>query len=533
MSHNTHSTVGQNAGCAGLRIADCRLRLSRTPIRNPKSKIRNLTMRPGISLTEVLIAMGILTVGLLGVAAIFPVAGFYMQKGEVADRGSAIAQAAFNELIARGMLNPELWQEIAWNSGTLYPTISGVDGATNSYSRPVAAAMNADLARLNTLSLTDDEIQKRLARRIGNAFIIDPLGVAGTTIPAASNGNLAVSAFPMAAYSSPIYSNANQWITWWPDLSGAERGKEWPVRRVTFRSPDLTRTDVVTVARMDARVADTLFTAQDDLALDVPTAADKPSIQKLTIASTDLNGDGMLNDVLARSSRGDYSWLATVVPTSASAWRALASGVAKSAYEVSVVVFHKRVVSRNAPQSPSDAIAAASDLLNQERVVKARIVSTGLNGGELLLEKLYADTITESAFQGLKVGNWVMLCGPSPSSTDREPLFVLRWYRVLSIEGKDRRLNVNGTYDPAPAASEPERRLVTLRGPQWPWQPAMSGSTLDLANDNQLSNSLCVGIIPGAVAVHSKTVQIESVSTWDGGATGLAASPTQPQWITH
>ena len=44
--------------------------------------------------------MGILTIGLLGVAAIFPVGSFYMQKGDIADRGSAIAQAAFNETIS-------------------------------------------------------------------------------------------------------------------------------------------------------------------------------------------------------------------------------------------------------------------------------------------------------------------------------------------------------------------------------------------------------------------------------------------------
>ena len=43
--------------------------------------------RSGISLTEVLIAMGLLTLGLLGVAAIFPVGGYYMQKATIADNG--------------------------------------------------------------------------------------------------------------------------------------------------------------------------------------------------------------------------------------------------------------------------------------------------------------------------------------------------------------------------------------------------------------------------------------------------------------
>src|SRR4051795_10664767 len=62
--------------------------------------------RRGLSLTEVLISMGILTVGLLSVASIFPVGSFYMQKAEISDKASAIAQSVMNEIMARGMLTP-------------------------------------------------------------------------------------------------------------------------------------------------------------------------------------------------------------------------------------------------------------------------------------------------------------------------------------------------------------------------------------------------------------------------------------------
>ena len=69
---------------AALRVVprDCGLKQF-----NPQSEIRNpQSPRRGLSLTEVLIAMGILTIGLLSVAAIFPVGSFYMQKAEIADR---------------------------------------------------------------------------------------------------------------------------------------------------------------------------------------------------------------------------------------------------------------------------------------------------------------------------------------------------------------------------------------------------------------------------------------------------------------
>src|SRR2546423_15231156 len=76
-----------------LHFAFCNLRLRRS----------------GLSLTEVLISMGILTLGLLGVASVFPVGSFYMPKAEISDRGSAIAQSVMNDLMARGMLNPRSW----------------------------------------------------------------------------------------------------------------------------------------------------------------------------------------------------------------------------------------------------------------------------------------------------------------------------------------------------------------------------------------------------------------------------------------
>ena len=66
--------------------------------------------RCAITLIEVLISMGILTIGLLSVAALFPVGGYYMRQGEIADRGAAIAQAAFADVVARGMLKAESWK---------------------------------------------------------------------------------------------------------------------------------------------------------------------------------------------------------------------------------------------------------------------------------------------------------------------------------------------------------------------------------------------------------------------------------------
>jgi Tfp pilus assembly protein PilV len=78
-------------------------------------------------LLEVLIAMGVLAVGLLGVAAVIPVARFEIVEAAKADRSAAAGQAMLGHVKAsgtfyqfdaslgwtlgdhRGMLNPYTW----------------------------------------------------------------------------------------------------------------------------------------------------------------------------------------------------------------------------------------------------------------------------------------------------------------------------------------------------------------------------------------------------------------------------------------
>jgi hypothetical protein len=149
---------------------------------------------------------------------------------------------------------------------------------------------------------------------------------------------------------------------------------------------------------------------------------------------------------------------------------------------------------------------------DQERAVGAKIVSTGLNGGELLLEDLGDNMEGKSPFEGLKAGQWIMLCGPHPNSTMGtspvgEPRFVMNWYQVLSIDTQAAGLITNPT----------TQRVVALRGPQWPWQPANSLTTTNL------SNNLCAAICRGAVAVHTKTLRLESPT---GGSPWAVSSPT-------
>jgi hypothetical protein len=138
-----------------------------------------------------------------------------------------------------------------------------------------------------------------------------------------------------------------------------------------------------------------------------------------------------------------------------------------------------------------------------ERTVLASVVSTGLNGGELLLtdwgHAVDSNGNQLKAFDQLKAQQWIMLCGPHPNSSTSDPKLVLNWYQVISIEQPPKGMaGYSNTY---------QQRVVTLRGPEWPWQPS--------AAPGNISNNLCVGICRGAVAVHSKTMRLEGRnSSW-------------------
>jgi len=473
-----------------------------------------------ITLTEVLISMGILTLGLLGVAAMFPVGSYYMQKGDTADRASAVAQAAFNDAVTQGLLDPKNWYGLVPGSSTTAGAANrgfSADGgaAVNTFRRPFAAALNEAISFASSQTYP----QKVLSQQMGNAYVLDPMGVAGATFNDYGY-NFILYPVPATAYSDSVSASAyapTQWAAW---KNSTAPDYAWPIRRVTFHQPNLDPSILSATVPLKAAVAERLFGSHDDLSIDLPDRDDMPSTQNWNVV---YDSSGTPSSV-ARQSRGDYSWFITVVPKTADARNALASGGSGQAYDVSVVVFYKRVLPRTDPVDKTASKEAATRYTVQERVVRAQVLSTGPSGGELLLTAydgvggMPDDFVPESPFTDLKVGEWIMLCGPHPDSTESNPRFVLNWYRVLAIDGKDMKLDVYGK--PINSANEPERRLVSLRGPQWPWMPD--------SPPYSLSNYLCAGIFPGTVAVHNRTIQLESSSAFGGSGGGGGASAVTP-----
>jgi hypothetical protein len=399
-----------------------------------------------------------------------------MLQADIADQGSAVARSVMNDLVARGMMDANVWRMAA-----IAPPITGIGETANTYSRPVGPAIEAWKQQTGLTPW-------QLSQRAGNVYILDPLALSVTTIPSGHAQNKLTSPFPAEAYFMNVntaYGSCTAWSPW--SISNPDY---WPIRRVTFVQP----ATATTVRRMDAPLAWSLFSSNSDLVAETQTS-DLPATQR--IDWRDLNSNKQLDpgEALTRQSIGDFTYLVTIVPPSTAARNALASGTYTC--DVSVVVFYKRGIPYRFATS-AEAIANATELQARERITKARIVSTGPNGGEVLIED--ANTGQANPFQSLRAGQWIMLCGPKPimatTPTPADAEFTAGWYQVQAIDEDG--IGVP-SFDPI------TMRLLTLRGPEWMWQPAANFS--DTA---ALSNNLCVGIFPGAVAVHTKTMRLQS-----------------------
>lgn len=369
------------------------------------------TARTGITLIEILISMFILLFGLMGVAAIFPVASHYVIQGEQKERGTGLAQIAFEEIQARGLLQPQYWYYATHNS----PTVLG--------QKFIDEAAGVNYGRF---------LLKPPAGP-GHAFVIDPMGSSDVSVNGVYRTN-----FP---YNE---SNFNPWnaTLLFPAVppTTSQALTTWPVRRMTLPRG---------TAPLNPVTARTLFSLRDDLAVELPKQGDHPAVQVWKLADVNNTPANPTDDQpVARQFQGDYTWLMTVVPQRARGLLALqpASNIKDEYYEVSTVVFYKR---DSVPSATSGGNAGS------ERLIAAEF----LNQGELALYD--ANTNDEetinSALDDIHPGNWIAVMGVNQTNG----VFLMRWYRLLAVDDDTVEYNLN-------YGTNTLTRFAMVTGPDWP-----------------------------------------------------------------
>jgi hypothetical protein len=140
-----------------------------------KSRVQRATSRAGLSLLEVLFSIGVALIGLLGVAALLPLAVYYMGRGSVADNAAIFGRSAVSAFKSRQMHRNTMWA--VWNPGA-----------------------NAFVTFLASPAAIDPLLFPSPLVGVGPSFCIDPLYVSRSV----RDGNPPPSLFPAVPVSSTV-----------------------------------------------------------------------------------------------------------------------------------------------------------------------------------------------------------------------------------------------------------------------------------------------------------------------------------------
>lgn len=423
--------------------------------------------RAGISLTEVLIAMGIMTIAILGIASLAVVGSADLRTAQTLDRSSNLGRAAFHDVQVRGYLDPKMWL-------TVFGTGSDYTNSTPAWTHPrLPVDMMSPVERCTP-------------------FCIDPLMIAAH---AGNNAKLTqLAAFPVELDNDP------------PNGLGLQIPR---MARGTLRAwKDDTPTAAVP-PQLTMGSAERIFRSSDDLMFGLPDG--EPDARPRASL-------GSANQV--RQFTGDYSYMITVVPHptdfAATTYvdgttNVLPPAVGEQSYTVSVVVFQKRVL-----DVPALDAADRGDLPPTERLVYLDFITGVTAGGGDVRLHLPGGTMQDLA--AVKPGRWIMLAGAGwnfakppppqqPALTDEEMPARYGWYRITSC-GEPRIEGGEVVQD------------VRLFGADWTPGDAVDASSgvpmFYVTNpdaDGDKTDMTIHAIIPdGVVNVYEKTMRLDSRS---------------------
>ncbi|MBN2023000.1 MAG: prepilin-type N-terminal cleavage/methylation domain-containing protein [Pirellulales bacterium] len=428
----------------------------------------------GITLLEVLIAIFVVGIGMLGIAALIPVGRFALVETAKADRSAACGRAAMCEVKARGLLNAvdpnnATWPLWYWPKATPPPLSDVLPG------NDCAALVIEPSPGGGILWALDP-------RLVGQTFVIDPLFVArarfttGITVNDLGNGVVqddVVSKFPFTDRRAVGANFSLPRIT--VDVYGRNAAGV-PFFNMPAHTDD-----------HKLLVLDRIFRWEDDLRISLDENNPERRPQQ------DRSWDGGLP--LAGQSVGNYSWMMMVAPSATETPSVLTSlrSDHQRTYRVSIVVFFGRDFSYEpASYTPT------------ERSLEIGFTGGGHGGGDAVLFVPWGQMPTgvtpdPEEYLAVREGQWILVYDavldtrlvnypPSPVRYRR----IADWYRVVSANEIEPDVD---DLDNDKDTTESIRR-VTLAGPDWDASKQISG----LAR---------AAVVDGVIGVYTKTIKVD------------------------
>lgn len=379
-------------------------------------------MKTGVTLLEVLIAILVASVGLLGAIAVFPVALAQAKKGQTADITAVAGESAIADFSARGMHNPQSWRY--WNGQV--------------------ALVPSDFQETNHPDL------------FGRAFCIDPAGFAHNRDEDAANGT----------DNSTIWSH-------FPAVPQGAAQVSGRMPRITLHSGNPS----IPAEAMSYLQADKAFRIEDELMYERPDDNTLPAAQLFTPVD---DGQGGLSPG-RRQEEGRLSWFATLVPrnvvgTHPKYFDLDSDGVAEvypipamyDDYTLSIVVCRERT--GEALHVPGSGDATEQHPWGEwtAKILDTDFHSSGVGGGEVTITTNDASqdgTFADPKYLELRSGQWIMLGKTVPAPwiprplppgySNAGPIQVFSWYRISSVDEEPRQAGARWQVD------------ATLIGPDW------------------------------------------------------------------
>jgi len=455
--------------------------------------------RHGISLLEVLISIFVMTVGLLGLAALIPVGRFEVLEAAKLDRGATLGKQAYREVLLRGMLKPY----------TILPPFSSPSNPNIEW-----LAYNASQKQLQDAIIAAPPIPNPGALpayrfALGSTalqppFAIDPLMFADprnydAVWGSPASGTPTPDTFPYNYQNDAVAAGLQQQRL--PRIPRLSLG-QLAFKNVTWSQAQ---------QELAFAVADRLFTGHDDLSFVIAGDQDARPIQQYQMLVKDSNGPTTSTDFqqqlvtkrAAPMSVGDFSWLLTVSPAVNETLRFDANGNPvysaqnMRTLDVSVVVFYKRPITL----LPDDGNEPPA-----ERTVSLSFAGSGIGGGSAHLS---TDEDHKHYLRNLRPNQWILVTGRlrtdvttanSGPFIDKAPV-VAKWYRIVSVD------DGAGIDEPG----EPHRD-ITLDGPDWNTSPMEPGKFKfdDLNPSTNGEWDMAASVFDGVIAVYDRTVTLQS-----------------------
>ncbi|MDG2220252.1 MAG: hypothetical protein P8L85_02670 [Rubripirellula sp.] len=412
--------------------------------------------RRAVTLIEVVFAIGVILIGLLGLLSILPLAGRRAQDAIDLNVGAVMGEQVLKDLQSQRYLSSDRLKRLRGN-------------------------VNDDLL---------SDIQVLTANPDLNSFCIDPLFASSSVTPAVNTNGYTRRWFP---YYERIHN---------PLLDPSTESNNWPTAQPRMTRVGIYKTLPAVPPTTPAR--DVFLSTSEALAIvensdDLLVSRPDDQTRNATFKDSELTAIAGQLPYSARIPKGEFTWVATVNP--------MPGGVYAS---VSIVVMKKRERNFTLPETP--ATNAQANAVG-ERLTYVTYASGFRGGAGGTIHLVSADnTVPE-----IQSSDWVML-SRNVSGTQAGPV-VHRWYRVVAVNNEPERFTTDGsaTADDSNlgaripgGGNQVWRHKLLLEGPDWSFNYQIAGVNRQYADDTFADNTYAT-VVSDVVSVTERVMLLSDL----------------------